>query len=429
MQKIPDTKHLDFLQSKGIDLCSIAKSAGWSKRSDGLLSPSALLRALLIGTSIKQVSLNKLAVLCATIGAAVSKQAIAKRLARRSVELLESVFKAVVACAVAQDRADAICGFSRVIMQDSTSIKLPDKLAATFPTTCRGKATMKAQSYLELGSGKLLAVSCSSQLRNDQSASEDVLEVARRGDLVVRDLGYFSLKAFAKMIAAGIEVLSRYKSDTRIFTQEGEEVDLAKELAAKRSLDRSYLFGASQMLKLRLVAFELPARVAEERLRRANADAKKRGKTLSRRVKDLLRWQIYLTSCPPERLSAEQAYGLYRQRWGIEMFFKTMKSHLQLADIPAYASERLCRCLVLACFIKAAAMAMMMAPLLQLAQAKGSFVSPMKLLSVLEILFAKCVGPGSSCPAALDLDKLLRYCIHDKRKRKSLAELLRDMNI
>ena len=61
---------------------------------------------------------------------------------------------------------------------------------------------------------------------NDQSKSKDILSIVRKGDLVIRDLGYFSLACFEKM-SNNISFVSRIRYGVKIFDiKTGGEINL-----------------------------------------------------------------------------------------------------------------------------------------------------------------------------------------------------------
>ena len=47
------------------------------------------------------------------------------------------------------------------------------------------------------------------------------------------------------------------------------------------------------------------------------------------------KYHVYITNLPPDRLSAEDITRTYAVRWQVELFFKMMKSHMNLSDLPS----------------------------------------------------------------------------------------------
>jgi hypothetical protein len=93
-------------------------------------------------------------------------------------------------------------------------------------------------------------------------------------------------------------------------------------------------------MRVRLVAFRAPARVANERRRKARAHLQNRCQ-LSKAYLELQNWTIFLTNVPSEVLSARQVMELYGQRWQIEIIFKGWKSHFHLEAVSSSTTAAL----------------------------------------------------------------------------------------
>jgi len=80
---------------------------------------------------------------------------------------------------------------------------------------------VRVQTVLDLVTETLCHLSVEAYARNDQAASGDIVQIARRGDLVIRDLGYFALATLAAMCRAGICFISRLRTDVNIYACAG----------------------------------------------------------------------------------------------------------------------------------------------------------------------------------------------------------------
>ena len=86
---------------------------------------------------------------------------------------------------------------------------------------------------------------------------------------------------------------------------------------------------------------KLPLAVIQTRRRKAIANARQRGQTLSERHLALLSYALFITNIPADWLAPDQLIQLYRLRWHIELIVKLWKSQAHLDHIPAYRPERI----------------------------------------------------------------------------------------
>ena len=228
--------------------------------------------------------------------------------------------------------------FGRVLIQDSTNISLPEYLADSFPGACnhrsRKKAGMKIQATYDLLAEQFADFDLSSFRRNDQSASPDILKVARKGDLVLRDLGYFVLSVFKKMNKMDIYFLSRLRNRVGIYCpRTRKRINLLAELNKHEILDIDVHVGYKERVPMRLVAVPVPEDVANQRRRKAKNNRDRRCHP-SQECLRLLDWQILITSVDRCVWTTENVTAIYGIRWRIEIIFKAWKSHFDLTAIP-----------------------------------------------------------------------------------------------
>jgi IS4 transposase len=89
--------------------------------------------------------------------------------------------------------------------------------------------------------------------------------------------------------------------------------------------------GKDERLKCRMICYRLPKDVADTRIRKKRAEYKKKG--LNPPSKELLanlRYAIFITNIPKEKVSAEMIGTLYKIRWQIELIFKEFKSLMNI---------------------------------------------------------------------------------------------------
>jgi hypothetical protein len=272
----------------------------------------------------------------------ISKQAIAKRINSKCVEFMRSVVFASAAHASKFKNLlqyDVFEPFRRVLIQDSTVVSLPDKLASHFPgpvNQSRKKgAALKIQAVYDLLGQNFPYFSLSGFTKTDQAASGDILTIAKPGDLVLRDLGYFSIGIFKSMIDLGVYFLSRLrygiviKDPTTLKT-----IDILAELKRHGRFDQWVRIGAKGSITVRLVALPVPGQVANERRRKAKNNRDKRCK-LKKAHLELMGWSVFVTTVPESIWTSDIVEKVYRVRWRIEIIFKAWKSHFHLSETPA----------------------------------------------------------------------------------------------
>ena len=173
----------------------------------------------------------------------------------------------------------------------------------------------------------------------------DILGVVRRGDLILRDLGYFSLKVFHQLNQLGAFFLSRCKHGVNCYDPEtGRKLDLVRLLKADPHYDGWVLAGEEQV-RVRLVAEPVSAALANERRRKARHDRDRRLKPSPDRL-FLLGWNIFITNVSADVWPPTALFWVYRLRWRIEIIFKAWKSHLRYVELNK-RNERMVRLSVL----------------------------------------------------------------------------------
>jgi hypothetical protein len=160
---------------------------------------------------------------------------------------------------------------------------------------------------------------------NDQGASGDVVPYLHKDDLLIRDLGYFSLYTFGKIIDQKAFFISRLRYGVHLFNEKGEKVSWKALLNKKGIMDKIVWMGEKQRIKVRLILVPLPAAVAAERVRKGRADRDKR-LNHSLEYYQWLSYSVFVSNVEQETLSGRDIAAAYRVRWQIELIFKSWKS-------------------------------------------------------------------------------------------------------
>lgn len=325
---------------KGLPLNKLARLTRLVERASKKITPLRLVTAGLLLISQAHISLTVWAVLLGLLShKTISKQGVFERLDQAAVDF----FKAVLACALGQraqlPQAGARpckCPFGRILVQDSSTAKLSEKLAPAFPggSNQHGETpgVLRIQAIFDLLNQTWVAFGLSSYRRNDQKASPDILPHLQKNDLVLRDLGYFAVVVLEQIAQLGAFFITRFYFRTSVFDEQGHPIDLLRLLRQEGCLNRWVRVGKKEALLVRLVAMPVPQSVADQRRRKARAHLANRCQ-LSKEYLAMQGWTIYLTNVPASLLSPKQIAALYGQRWQIEIIFKAWKSYFQLETI------------------------------------------------------------------------------------------------
>lgn len=329
------------LQCFAVD--ELAVRTRFVKRQPQKITPASFLTALLKNVVQDDKSLRNIA---AEIGllahCTVSKQAVDKRFDHECVDFLQLVLlQALLQQSTRKpdwtNGSELFKHFKRVLVQDSLCIALPDELTEFFPGPANKygqHATAKIQIILDLLQERFCYFALSPYTVNDQSASRDILAIARPGDLVIRDLGYFVLSVLYEMIIRNIYFLCRYRPGLAIFrADDGSRIDLLELLQREQTLDIFVYLGNEERVPVRLVAQPVPEDVAAKRRQRALSDRDRRSNH-SEEYLALLGWNIFVTNVPRRFWTVSHTCQAYSFRWRIETIIKSWKSHFNLETVP-----------------------------------------------------------------------------------------------
>jgi len=212
-----------------LPLLALARQSQWMERTARKITPLRLVTAALLLISQPQISLTVLAVLLGLLSAqTVSKQAVDERLDPAASRFLKEVLGAALASCLQRSKAclqKATWPFTRILVQDSSTIKLNEKLAAIYPGGAnqhgQTPGVLRLQAVFDLLSQRWLSFALSPYVRNDQKASPDLLPLVQKNDLVLRDLGYFAVRVLEQIAQRNAFFLSRFYFRTAVFDPQG----------------------------------------------------------------------------------------------------------------------------------------------------------------------------------------------------------------
>ena len=217
-------------------------------------------------------------------------------------------------------------------------------------------------------------------------------------------------------------------SDLACYQQQGQPFDVIAWLqksfspatAAIQSVELQLAL-PEQRFPVRLVACALPQEQAEQARRRVRRKAQKNQVKLTQESLLVAGFVLLITNLPAAQWSAHQIVQLYRLRWQVELYFKRLKSILQLDHLRAH-DQQLARVYLLAKLLAALVLDRLSDIFLaqRLAWA-NDLVRPLSLWRLTALLWATLTewltAPLSRLFALADPLLLRRYLSNSPRKR------------
>lgn len=238
--------------------------------------------------------------------------------------------------------------FNRVLIEDSTVIELSERLQSDYPGTNRGgkgsKSQVKIDIIHDIVRGTLVDAKIYPGNKNDVSIANRILKYVECKDLIIRDLGYFTLDSLQAITQGNAYFLSRLLANANFYLNrlDEEPLDLGKHIG-KYYLDSNIIelkgFLGRAKIPIRLIVYRQPQEVTNKRLREAYKDRKSR--KMSKGKKVCLQFSIFVTNVPKDVLQAPLIGTIYRLRWSIELLFKRWKGQLGIDYLKGIHKDRI----------------------------------------------------------------------------------------
>jgi len=330
-----------------IPIDKLSRESNYCKRNPRKILPAELIKGFFLMAFGKEQNTfknwaDKIGLLAHTT---ISKQALWKRMRREQVQFLRKVFEVAFTQRAVKEwdisKSEKLKQFHNVFIEDGTHIQLDESMAKVYPGNKywdrtnkrigKTKAIMKIQAAYNIVTQQFIRFNIGSYRTNDQQYAATITQYTHPGDLVIRDLGYFSSKVFKLLLKEGISFISRLRMKVSLFSvKEGTPIDLAKMLRRRGIIDTDILISQDEKTPVRLIAFPVEKTIAAARRRKA----KKQKKTkLTKEQSFFMGFHFFVTDVPAEKISIQDVELLYRIRWRIEIIFKSWKSCLKITDI------------------------------------------------------------------------------------------------
>ena len=233
--------------------------------------------------------------------------------------------------------------FGRIMIEDSTFVRLPKGNAEVFPghgNASGATAGCKVDLAFDLLGGELIRNELHLGTEQDKTIGADLLDELVPNDLVLRDMGYFGVDNFQIIDVLNAFWLSRLPLTVDVVTARG--VALEKVLKSHRgnTIDIAVKL-TSKAHPTRIIAIRASPQETEKRRREHRADARKKGRTVPK--KTLIRdgWHLMVTNVSKTMQSAANLARIYSQRWLSLRWFSEHGN--KLAIYPRHSIERAVR--------------------------------------------------------------------------------------
>jgi hypothetical protein len=303
--------------------------------------------------SLLEESLNDLTIdLSCNYKIDMSKQALHDRFNSKAVLFLTAALEKLLNKQLACEDEFRVCDeFKRFLIKDSVCFQVDESLVKDYPGSggSGSKANVRIQFEYDLLNGKIIDLSLNAFNDQDAKNSTATLHLVEEGDLIVRDLAYMHLDALQGIVKKLGHFLCRLNTQRKVYQeQNGElvELDFAAIVESMREhnirqVEELVWLGREKNLQVRLFLFLLPQSVYNTRMRKANQNARKKGREITAEYKARAALNIFITSAPVESIDLDTAWNIYSLRWQIELTFKLWKSICKIDKVKKVKKDRL----------------------------------------------------------------------------------------
>jgi hypothetical protein len=319
-------------------LNEIAYETGFIQRSSKISATTFLDILMLQSASRDYLSLNQLSVgALDNFGVNITKQAIDQKMTDRAVQFVSFLLEKQVMEHTGRFLDNAKTShFNRIRVKDSTKFDVHQQLKDTLPGFGGAASLASAciQWEFDIKTGSVIDMGITPGNHPDAKDAQEKGYNVQAGDLIIRDLGYFSHVALLDIKKAGAYFLSRLNYNTKIYeaSQEGMvELDFGKLYRYMKEnglsqMEKQVFMGKEGMMEVRMIIETMPDEVYEKRIRNVSKQNKKNGYKTSDAYKEKARFNLFVTNVEETMLPMKDISILYKIRWQIELVFKAWKS-------------------------------------------------------------------------------------------------------
>lgn len=300
--------------------------------------------------------------------ALMTTQALCQRInTKAAAELIESVFTISLQVVmdqinkviVSENSLELLKSFSKVYVQDSSECQLDEALKNEYKGSGGGSgngigdASVKIDLIYEYKAKILSYFKVTDRREPDTSLGEKIVEIIKKGDLVIRDLGYSSINVFKQIHEIGAYFLSRLHPSLSVYLNPNNDTqpvllgNFLEKKAKKSGMANVMVYISKQMLHCRMIAYRVPPEIKNKRREEYLKECKKRKRKPNKEYIKRLSFTIFITNVPATVWSTEVIGTIYRLRWQVELIFKSWKSNLKFDFLDGKKAYRI-KCLIFA---------------------------------------------------------------------------------
>lgn len=348
------------------DINKIAREKKFVQRKSKLDALQMLNLCCFDGIDVAKDTLVKVASrITINSGYSISNQAIDQRFNSKCVGFLKGIFLKLLKNKVSIENSvpsELDKYFNRIRILDATSFQLPEDYRDVYPGSGGSAAIsgIKIQLEYDLKSGDIVNLHTEPCAGNDNTFGSMANQEIEKNDLIIRDLGYFSIDEFKNIQKKEAFFISRLKPNIATYIKNKnleyykngspKKSSLFKRFNLKDVMDdmkpgemielKDIFIGKEHKLNTRLIVYKLTEKQLEERTKKALKSAKKKGIVKSTNTIDLLGISMYLTNISLDISTFQKIYELYTLRWAIEIIFKIWKSIFHINNIKKVKLDR-----------------------------------------------------------------------------------------
>lgn len=316
-----------------------------------ILSPNNITKDILSDISLHLFEIENLS---------VSSEALNKRFNSKFVKFLKVVFLKLLNIQLNMKKIDKKSSesFNRILLTDSSVSKLHQSLSKYYPggKNQEGKySSLKINFIKDLKHNLPVDVNITAGTKSDFKFLPKLKKVIRANDLILNDLGYYSLDFFKYILKKKDFFISKLKlnstrtifldnpnaqffnngkikSETRYTQLDLESICSSMVAGEIKEVEKVYIGSAFEKVPCRLVITRLDGVLEERRLNTVTKKIRDPRPYLREEKRDIAKYGFIITNLPKENYPKEEVYPIYSLRWQIELDFKNWKSILEIDE-------------------------------------------------------------------------------------------------